>query len=550
MLVHLSISDFAIAERVEIDFDPGFSVFTGETGAGKSILVDALAFVLGERADAGIVRAGAMRAEVSAEFALDALPEFSTWLQGADLEGDEGVCLLRRIVDVSGRSRAYVNGKSVTLQQLREAGEHLVDIHGQHAHQSLARPPMQREMLDALAGAEKLASDVAGAHKSWFSLKKARVELEANREEVDAQREALSWQVNELSRLAFDPDEWEETLREHGRLSHAVSLIEGARYALDILSESEESCSSRLASVDSKLSSLEAFDPEIASFRSYIEAAQIQVEEASHALRRYADRLDLDPERLRELEARIDAVHTLSRKYRVQPAELGALLASARSRLAALEDAGDMRVLLEKENAARSHYLELAAMLSSERRSMAAKLSHGVTESMQLLSMTGGAFEVRLESSEEGDAHGMEKVEFYVTANPGMPLKPLAKIASGGELSRISLAIQVLGSRAQKVPTLIFDEVDVGIGGKVAEIVGRLLAELGVSRQVLCVTHLPQVAALANCQFSVMKEGGRSRVLRIDGESRIEEIARMLGGLEITETTRKHAREMLGNQVL
>ncbi len=550
MLVHLSVRDFAIAEKVEIDFDPGFSVFTGETGAGKSILVDALAFVLGERADAGIVRAGAERAEVSAEFATDAVPGFSAWLIDADLEGDEGVCLLRRIIDVSGRTRAYVNGKSVTLQQLRESGEHLVDIHGQHAHQSLVKPPMQREMLDALAGAEKLALDVAGAHKAWSSLKKSRMALEANREEIDAQREALSWQVNELSRLAFDPDEWEEALREHGRLSHAVSLIEGARYALDILSESEDSCSSRLASVDSKLSSVESFDPEIAAFRPYIEAAQIQVEEASHALRRYADRLDLDPERLVELEARIDAVHTLSRKYRVQPAELAALLESARSKLAALEDSGDIKALLEKEEAARKHYVELATMLSAERRGMAEKLSHGVTESMQLLSMTGGAFEVRLESLDEGDAHGMEKVEFHVTANPGMPLKPLAKIASGGELSRISLAIQVLGSRAQKVPTLIFDEVDVGIGGKVAEIVGRLLAELGESRQVLCVTHLPQVASLASCQFSVMKEGGRSRVLRIEGEGRIEEIARMLGGLEITETTRRHAREMLGDQVL
>lgn len=550
MLQHLSISDFAIVEKVEIDFDPGFTVFTGETGAGKSILVDALAFVLGERADAGIVRPGAERAEVSAEFATSDIPGFSEWLLDADLEGDEGTCLLRRIVDDSGRSRAYVNGRSVTLQQLREAGEHLVDIHGQHAHQSLAKPPMQREMLDSLAGAERLALDVAGAYKSWSSLKRSRIELESNREKIDTQRDALSWQVSELSQLAFDPDEWEETQREHGRLSHAASLIEGARYALDLLSESDDSCSSRLASADSKLASVESFDPEIASFRSYIEAAQIQIEEASHVLRRYVDRLDLDPERLGALEARIDAVHTICRKYRVHPADLGALLGSAKSKLAELEDAGDIEIILARENEARRHYLELATRLSSERRSMAEKLSRGVTESMQLLSMTGGSFEVRLEPQGEGDAHGLEKVEFCVTANPGMPLKPLAKIASGGELSRISLAIQVMGSRAQKVPTLIFDEVDVGIGGKVAEIVGRLLARLGENRQVLCVTHLPQVASLANCQFSVMKEDGRSRVQRIDGQARIEEIARMLGGLEITETTRRHAREMLGNQVL
>ncbi len=546
MLQRLGILDFAIVERVEIDFKSGFTVFTGETGAGKSILVDALAFALGERADAGVVRAGAERAEINAEFLIEGIPEFAKWLRELDLEGDDGLCLLRRIVDASGRSRAYVNGRSVTLQQLREAGEYLVDIHGQHAHQSLLKPAMQREMLDGLAGAEKLAMEVSEAYRAWALLRKTRLQFEENRLEADAQRESLSWQANELSRLAFDPDEWEETLREHGRLSHAASLLDGARFVLDILSESEGACTSGLSSADSRLASIESFDPEIASIRSFIDAAQIQIAEAVHALRHYVDRLDLDPESLQALDARIDAVHSMARKYRVPPHELPDLLEKAKLRLLELESAGDLDAMLEKESSARKHYLELAGRLSEKRREMARQLSVGVTESMRQLSMAGGAFEVHLEAIEEGDSHGMEKVEFLVSANPGMPLRPLSKVASGGELSRISLAIQVMGSRAQKVQTLIFDEVDVGIGGGVAEIVGRLLSKLGCDRQVLCVTHLPQVASLADWQFSISKENGRSRAQLLGAEGRVEEVARMLGGVEITDTTRTHAREMLG----
>ena len=546
MLQRLGILDFAIVERVEIDFKSGFTVFTGETGAGKSILVDALAFALGERADAGVVRAGAERAEINAEFLIEGIPEFAKWLRELDLEGDDGLCLLRRIVDASGRSRAYVNGRSVTLQQLREAGEYLVDIHGQHAHQSLLKPAMQREMLDGLAGVEKLAMEVSEAYRAWALLRKTRLQFEENRLEADAQRESLSWQANELSRLAFDPGEWEETLREHGRLSHAASLLDGARFVLDILSESEGACTSGLSSADSRLASIESFDPEIASIRSFIDAAQIQIAEAVHALRHYVDRLDLDPESLRALDARIDAVHSMARKYRVPPHELPDLLEKAKLRLLELESAGDLDAMLEKESSARKHYLELAGRLSEKRREMARQLSVGVTESMRQLSMAGGAFEVHLEAIEEGDSHGMEKVEFLVSANPGMPLRPLSKVASGGELSRISLAIQVMGSRAQKVQTLIFDEVDVGIGGGVAEIVGRLLSKLGCDRQVLCVTHLPQVASLADWQFSISKENGRSRAQLLGAEGRVEEVARMLGGVEITDTTRTHAREMLG----
>ena len=550
MLQRLGISDFAIVERMEIEFHRGFTVFTGETGAGKSILVDALALALGERADAIAVRAGAERAEIVAEFSILEIPDFSSWLAENDLEGDEDLCLLRRLVDASGRSRAYVNGRSVTLQQLREAGDYLVDIHGQHAHQSLLQPAVQRDMLDSLAGAQKLAGEVSNAYKTWSSLRKARLKYEENRAENEAQREVLDWQVNELSRLNFDHDEWQETLQEHGRLSHGASLLEGTRYALDMLSESEGSCLSGLASADSRLSSLEGYDPAISAIRPYIDAAQIQLAEAAHALKHYVDRLDIDPERLQFLDARIDAVHTVSRKYRVSPEALPVLLEKAKSKLAELAHAGDTEAMLEQERHAGEHYLGLAGRLSEERKKAAQRLSMGVTESMRQLSMTGGTFEVMLEPAGEGDAHGLEKVEFLVSANPGMPLRPLSKVASGGELSRISLAIQVLGSRAQKVPSLIFDEVDVGIGGGVAEIVGRLLSRLGKDRQVLCVTHLPQVASLADWQFSVYKEGGGSRIRLLDEADRVEEIARMLGGVEITDTTRSHAREMLGLQVL
>ncbi|MBY0578312.1 MAG: DNA repair protein RecN [Burkholderiales bacterium] len=544
MLLRLGIQDFVIVERMEIEFGPGFTVFTGETGAGKSILVDALALALGERGDASIVRQGAGRAEIEAEFSVS--PGFCGWLRENDLEGDEGSCLLRRIVDASGRSRSYVNGRSVTLQQLREAAEFLVDIHGQHAHQSLLKGARQQEMLDVLAGAERLASDVSTAYRQWSSLRKARRQFEENRAEIDAQRETLTWQVNELSHLAFDLPEWEETLHEQGRLAHAASLMEGARYALDALSEADDSCLSRLGSVDSRLASLEGYDAEISQIRPLIDSAHIQVAEAVHSLRHYVDRLDLDPGRLQALEARIDAVHSASRKYRVPPQELPSLLEKAKSRLSELNEAGDIDALLEKEGDARKIYEDLALKLSASRREMAARLSVEVTDSMRQLSMTGGTFEVSLEALPEGDAHGMEKVEFLVAANPGTPLKPLAKVASGGELSRISLAIQVMGLRAQRVPTLIFDEVDVGIGGGVAEIVGRLLFRLGKGRQVLCVTHLPQVASCADSQFSVSKESGRSRIRHLDEEGRVEEIARMLGGVEITETTRDHAREMLG----
>ncbi|NNM83023.1 MAG: DNA repair protein RecN [Burkholderiales bacterium] len=543
MLARLSIRNFVIVEAVELEFSSGFTVFTGETGAGKSILVDALALVLGERSDASVVKAGADRAEIEAEFSVP--DSLALWLSDAELEGDEGVCLLRRTIDATGRSRCWINGRSATLQQLREAGEHLVDIHGQHAHQSLLKPLMQKEMLDTLAGSSVLAGEVSGAYRKWAEARRIRERQEAHREEGESRRGQLEWQVQELSSLSFDPSDWEETLSEQRKLAHAASLVEGTSLAQDVIGESEDSCLARLASIDSRLAVLEAFDPAISPIRSLIDSAQIQLGEALHSLRHYS--ADLDPERFASLEARIDAVHSIARKYRVKPEELPALLEKSRSELQALQQSTDIEALLDGERAAREHYLSLASKLGKTRREMAKKLSVEVTESMQGLSMAGAAFSVSLEALEEGDAHGLERIEFMVRSH-GTEFRPLAKVASGGELSRISLAIQVIGSRGGTVPTLIFDEVDVGIGGGVAEIVGRMLARLGASRQVLCVTHLPQVASQAHHQFSISREKDVSRAKILDDEGRVEEIARMLGGVAITDTTRSHAREMLGFQ--
>ncbi len=543
MIARLSIRNFVIVEAVELEFSSGFTVFTGETGAGKSILVDALALVLGERSDASVVKAGADRAEIEAEFSVP--DSLALWLSDAELEGDEGVCLLRRTIDATGRSRCWINGRSATLQQLREAGEHLVDIHGQHAHQSLLKPLMQKEMLDTLAGSSVLAGEVSGAYRKWAEARRIRERQEAHREEGESRRGQLEWQVQELSSLSFDPSDWEETLSEQRKLAHAASLVEGTSLAQDVIGESEDSCLARLASIDSRLAVLEAFDPAISPIRSLIDSAQIQLGEALHSLRHYS--ADLDPERFASLEARIDAVHSIARKYRVKPEELPALLEKSRSELQALQQSTDIEALLDGERAAREHYLSLASKLGKTRREMAKKLSVEVTESMQGLSMAGAAFSVSLEALEEGDAHGLERIEFMVRSH-GTEFRPLAKVASGGELSRISLAIQVIGSRGGTVPTLIFDEVDVGIGGGVAEIVGRMLARLGASRQVLCVTHLPQVASQAHHQFSISREKDVSRAKILDDEGRVEEIARMLGGVAITDTTRSHAREMLGFQ--
>ena len=552
MLQRLTIRDFVLVDRLELEFMTGFGTLTGETGAGKSILVDALAFVLGERADAGLIRAGGERAEVSAEFALHGTSAASAviaWLRDKDLDGGDEL-LLRRVLDTSGRSRAYLNGSPATVHQLREVSELLVDIHGQHAHQSLLRADAQRLLLDAHARLRELAEQVAGA---WRWAREARSRLEsalAGAETRIEEHERLAWQVRELETLGFSAEEWQGLDTEHQRLSHAASLVEGARFSLAVLAEDEVSCETLLDAARTRLSELAGFDPALAGTAALLQSAQTELGEAISALRRYADRLELDPERLGEVERRIEAVLACARKHRARPEELPGLLANWRERLSALSEAADTSALQARADEARQHYETLAKKLSAARAKAAKQLGAEVNRVMQQLAFTGDRFEIALVPTGEGGAFGLEQVEFRIAGLAGNESRPLAKVASGGELSRISLAIQVVTSQAARVPTLVFDEVDVGIGGGVAEVVGRLLRELGGERQVLCVTHLPQVAARANWQWQVSKSERNgevsSQVAALDESGRVEEVARMLGGVEITAITRRHAQEMLG----
>jgi len=548
MLRRLTVRDFVLVDRLELDFAAGFGTLTGETGAGKSILVDALAFALGERADTGLIRVGSERAEVCAEFDLQDAPAAAAWLREQDLEAEEDL-LLRRVLDNSGRSRAYLNGSPVTLQQLREVAESLVDIHGQHAHQSLLRGDAQRALLDTHAKLVPLQGEVAAAWRLW---RDARTLLEASAGGAQAlaqEREQLEWQVRELETLGFSANEWDALNAEHKRLGHAASLVEGARFSLALLSEGDAACELQVDAVAARLDALADYDPDLAEVAALLQSAQAELAEAVSALRRYADRVELDPRRLGELERRIEAVLGCARKFRVSPEDLPAVLARWQERLAILGESADIAALEARVTVARKQYDELAKRLSKGRAKAAAALGVEVSRVMQQLALGGGRFEIALVPLEAGTAAGLEQIEFRVAGLAGSESRALAKVASGGELSRISLAIQVVTSQAASVPTLIFDEVDVGIGGAVAEVVGRLLNELGGERQVLCVTHLPQVAARANWQWQVVKsvEGGqvRSRVVSLDHDARIEELARMLGGVEITAISRQHAREML-----
>jgi DNA repair protein RecN (Recombination protein N) len=550
MLRTLSIRDFVIVDRLDLEFGGGFTVLTGETGAGKSILVDALALVLGERSDAGMVREGCTRAEISAEFATDRLPQTVRWLEENDLAEEPGACLLRRVLEAGGRSRAYVNGRPCTLQQIKQLGEQLVDIHGQHEHQSLLRPAAQRVLLDAYAGAEQNAASVAQAWREWQELKHRREQIQRNAQALAAEREHLQWQVQELKRLGFSREEWDTLQAEHKRLAHAAGLMEAADFALEALSEGEGAALAAVNAAVSRLTAAMEYDSGLKEMLDVLEPAQIQIQEAVYALRHYRERLDLDPKRLEEAERRLEAVHGTARKYRVMPDQLPELLAELQGKLEDLAASANPEELAQREAAARKAYLAVAGELSSERTRAAKALSERVTQAMQSLAMAGGRFEVALDPVPDGSAQGLEQVEFLVAAHTGASLRSLAKVASGGELSRISLAIQTATSEVAEVPTLIFDEVDAGIGGRVAEIVGRMLKQLGRKHQVMCITHLAQVAASADHQWQVSKRvangATRSQVKALDPAERVDEIARMLGGVKITDTTRKHAEEMLG----
>lgn len=550
MLRFLSIRDFVIVSSLELEFAGGFTALTGETGAGKSILIDALSLALGERGDVTMVRNGCERAEITAEFDVTTQPDLQRWLKTQELEGDEGVCLMRRLLEASGRSRGFINGRSATLQQMREVGERLLNIHGQHAHQSLLRPDAQRDLLDDYAGLQESAANVATDYRDWQALRSRRIALSENSQAVAAERELLSFQRGELETLAFNLADWEELQADFARLSHAASLLDTAAFGIETLSEADGACLAQLNALMTRLRDGMTHDVSLGEPLRLLESAQAEVQEAVYSLRHYQQHLEADPRELIEKERRIQEVMNMSRKYRVQPERLNEVLQQVVVRQAELGGDADLAELAQQEQAAEQRYKASAQPLSRARRLAADRLSEEITAAMQKLAMQGGSFAVGLLPLAEGTAYGMESVEFQVAANPGVPTRSMAKVASGGELSRISLAIQVATSRTASVPTLIFDEVDSGIGGRVAEIVGQLLKQLGRDYQVLCVTHLPQVAAMADGQWQVRKavEAGitLSHIDVLDEEQRIDEIARMLGGVKITETTRKHAAEMLG----
>lgn len=546
MLLHLRLRDFVIVDEADIDFARGFTALTGETGAGKSILLDALGLALGARGDAAMVREGCARADITAEFS--AAPPLQAWLAERELTGDDGVVILRRIIELDGRSRAFINGHPATVALLREAGEQLVDIHGQHAALLLTRPHAQRDMLDAFASLGTSLLELAALYAQWRERAQALQTAESNGREQALEQERLSWQVGELSALRMAPGEWEIINAEQKRLANAAGLMEGARAAADLLSEGDDTIDARLRQVLTRLRPLAALDLSLAQAIESIDTAAIHLDDAASALASYAERVDLDPERLVTVEHRISAIFSTARRFKLAPEAIPAELETLQGRLTQLMQAADVERLRSLEQQARAAYEHCAGVVSARRREAAQRFATGIRHYLAELGMKSTRFEVAIEPAAAA-AHGVDLVEFRIANVGASGARPLAKVGSGGELSRIGLAIAVLAAQNNPAPTLIFDEADAGVGGAVAEVVGALMRKLGNDRQVLCVTHLPQVAAKAHQQLRVSKldtEGSQlSRIEALQPAARIEEIARMLGGLTITATTRKHAREML-----
>ena len=553
MLQTLSLRDFVIVDQLELDFSSGFTVLTGETGAGKSILLDALALVLGERADSSQIREGCSRAEISALFRIDAqqIKHFIQWLdeQGFPLEDDGQSLLLKRTVEANGRSRAFINGSVATLAQLREAGDQLVDIHGQHAHQLLLKGGAQRELLDRHANHLDLVTEVSQLFKTLNESRRRLEQAENAGQDIERERERLEWQLEELNELSPQEGEWTTIQSEHARLANGAKIMSGCQEAIDALSDADNSVESTLSKASANISALAEHDSGLSDISQALESAQIQIDEAVHGLNRYLQKLDLDPARLSEVEERMQALHGAARKYRTEADDLPKLLLDTTERLEALTASQNIEALRERVKQEELAYLKQAKQLSQKRNKAALDLGKQVTTAMQDLSMAGGQLEIALLPLAEGGTHGLEQIEFLVAGHAGSTPRSLAKVASGGELARISLAISVITSKASFTPTLIFDEVDAGIGGAVAETVGKLLRQLGESHQILCVTHLPQVAAQGNHHLKVSKSqaGDKtlSQVMPLGRSERVEEVARMLGGTTITDTTRRHARELL-----
>ena len=544
-LRRITLRDFVIVQALELELGLGFTVLTGETGAGKSILIDALQLALGSRADAGMVREGCSNTDVCAEF--DCPPHTGPWLEEAGFE-TEGLLLLRRTVDTQGKSRAWINGTPATATQLRALGSMLLDIHGQHAWQSLIRPESVRGLLDAFAGLS--IAKTSAQWVKWRSDQKALQQARLAQTTLQQERERLQWQITEMEKLAPAPGEWDELQAKHTRLSHAQALLDGADGALQILQDDETGVLTGLSRVQALLQSQEHIEPEFADFADILSSSLAQASDVAHSLQSYLRHAEIDPQKLVELDSRVSLWMSLARRYKSPPDALPSLLESWKTQMLQLDAATDLQTLEATEAASAQAYQTAARALSVARNKAAPRLSQAITQAMQGLGMEGGKFEASVMKAQEPASHGLDEISFRVAGHPGTTPKPIGKVASGGELSRISLAIAVTTSEIGMAPTLIFDEVDSGVGGAVAETVGRLMQQLGADRQVLAVTHLPQVAACANHHLKVEKQksqhGTMSTVFVVQQDQRVDEIARMLGGERATKTTVAHAREMLG----
>lgn len=546
-LKRITLRDFVIVRELELELSGGFTVLTGETGAGKSILIDALQLALGARADASVVREGASRAEISAEF--DPPAPLAAWLEEAGFEPEETL-LLRRSVDSQGKSRAWINGSPATATQLKELGEFLVDIHGQHAWQSLTRPDSVRSLLDGYASVT--TAQLTKLWHSWREAQKALADARTAQDTLQRERERLQWQIGEVDKLAPGGDEWEELNASHTRLANAQALLDAAQAALTALEDEDGGALGGLARSANALQGQQHVEPEFAQLAEVLSSSLAQAEDAVHSLHAYLRKTDLDPQRLAELDERMTLWVSLARRYKRTPAELPALLAGWKEELKRLDAAADLAGLEAAEKRAADAFLAEARGVSRSRAKAAPLLSRAITQAMQGLGMQGGRFEVSLEKLEQPTQAGLEETAFLVAGHAGSTPRPVGKVASGGELSRIALAIAVTTSRLGAAQTLIFDEVDSGVGGAVAETVGRLMKQLGHDRQVMAVTHLPQVAACADHHLVVAKKAeGKatvSTVSPVEGEARVAEVARMLGGEKLSGTTLAHAKEMLSTR--
>ncbi|MGV8917726.1 MAG: DNA repair protein RecN [Pseudomonas sp.] len=552
MLVHLSVHNYAIVEHLDLELDRGMSVITGETGAGKSIMLDALGLTLGDRADSGVVRPGADKADILATFDITEIPEAQTWLKERDLDID-GPCILRRVITAEGRSRAYINGTPCPQGDLKALGEFLIDIHSQHEHQSLLKTDTHRRLLDEYAGATDLARQVQLAAQKWRQTRQELERLANSGDEQRSRHQLLSYQLEELENLSLGEKELDELEQEHKTLTNAETLLSICRQVVEQCSENDSgNVLNALTASLNRLSAVNSSPTAMSEAANLLTSAQIQVEEAVGELNRFLDHFDADPQRLQQIEERLDAIYTLARKHRVQPTEVAVLHQKLLDEIETLNANDESVERLENELSAYArHYHEKARELSDLRHCSAPNLASAVEQEIQRLGMPGGRFniELRENTNKELSPNGLELVELLVSANPGQPLKALAKVASGGELSRISLAIQVITAQTSRVPTLVFDEVDVGIGGPTAEIVGQLLRRLGERGQVMTVTHLPQVAAQGHQHLFVHKvrdsEATRTAVSKLSRTERIEEVARMLGGIDLTKESLAHAKKMV-----